>query len=172
MWGVFSLWGFQQWAPLSSQWTVCVSSMTTLPFIPTSSKVIGLTAYMTLYVTWSGFPVNVHEDKAEAVKSIDPLLIHCRSVVALSPTVSESLNGRWVIPLISMFPCFHIVYGWCKLLVCSLIALICSFHMASSDLDALVGKKPCWNGCWLYFKKIQPDLQGSVTLLIPMLYYN
>lgn len=124
----------------------------TLPFIPASSHVIGLIVCTTLYVLPGAvYLVNAHELKVEAVTSINPLLIYSQSDVALSP-VSEGLNGQWLIPLISMFPCFHIVYGWCKLLVCSLIPLICSFHMASGDLDTLAGKKTDWrlvNSCFI-----------------------
>lgn len=67
-------------------------------------------------------------------------------------------------PLISMFPCFHIVYGWCKLLVCSLIALICSFHRASSYSGYTHWKEKHIVVCSCVLKGCSFDLHAPVTL--------
>lgn len=104
-----------------------------------------------VYITPCIFPVNAHE--AVKINRSPPRLRSVRrcSLAAL-PVKAEMVSESS--PFISMFPCFHIVYGWCKLLVRTLIASNCTFQTASSKLDALVGKKAFWSGSWSGFKKV------------------
>lgn len=77
--------------------------------------------------------------------------------------VSEGFNGQWVIP---SFPCFHIVYGWCKLLMCSPIALICSFYVASGEFGFIHWKE---NRRLVYSCAYKGCSLTDITLLKPTL---